>query len=220
MKPKTNNLKNLILTVAAALGVTASAFAQDPMKAPPNPATPTGQGLLGGTYAGIAWNYYKLEDGPPSAARGATAYFNQALANAIDLGVGYDWLRTRSAGYSSTEQKLNLALTSYAPTEWGKTFLTLGGDYAWRNSGLTGRHGSWGLGAETGVEVQASPVWFVTPFVGWDRETSFNRNDLRYGLRTTWRVTRRVSVTGTAQWLDVKREVDRAGYSLGMNYHF
>jgi opacity protein-like surface antigen len=219
MNQKTNNLKNLILAAAVSLGFAASAFAQDPLKSPPNPNARTGEGLLGGTYTGIAWNYYKLNDGPPSVARGLSAYFNQALADNIDLGVNYDRLRARSAGFSTTEQKLGLSMTSFLKADWGKPFLTAGLDHAWRNSGL-GKHGSWGLGAETGVEFQANALWAVTPFVGWDRETSFNRNDLRYGVRSTVRLTRAWSVTGTAQWLDVKREVDRAGYSVGVNYHF
>lgn len=219
MNQKTKNLKTFILTAAATLGVAASAFAQDPMKSPPNPAAPTAQGLLGSTYAGLAWNYYKLNDGPPSVARGATAYFNQSLADNLDLGVGYDWMRTRAAGFSTTEQKLGLSMTSFVKTDWGKPFLTAGLDHAWRNSGL-GKHGSWGLGAETGVEFQATPVWSVAPFVGWDRETSFNRNDLRYGVRTNYRITKEWSVTAAAQWLDVKREVDRAAFSLGVNFHF
>jgi hypothetical protein len=220
MKQNTKNLKTLILAAAASLGVAATALAQDPLKAPPNPNAAAGLGLLGSTYAGLAWNYYQLKDGPPSVARGATGYFSQALADNLDLGVTYDWMRTRSAAFSTTEQKLGLSMTHYLKTDWGKPYLTAEVDHAWRNSGLGGKNGSWGLGAEAGVEFQASPMWFVTPFVGWDRETGFNRNDLRYGARTTVRFTRQWSVTATAQWLDVKRDVDRAGYSLGVNYHF
>ncbi len=220
MNQKTKNLKNLILVAAASLGLAASALAQDPMKAPPNPAAPAPQGLLGSTYAGLAWNYYKLNDGPPSVARGYSAYLNQALAENLDLGAGYDWMRARAAGFSATEQKLNLSLTSYAKTDGGKAFLTGGVDHAWRRGDVTGSHDSWGLGAETGYEYQAAPTWVITPFIGWDRETGFNRNDTRYGVRTAVRLNRSWSVTGTAQWIDMKREVDRAGYSVGMNFHF
>ena len=66
MKQNTKNLKNLILAAAASLGLAASALAQDPLKAPANPGDPMQLSLLGSTYSGLAWNYYKLDDGPPS----------------------------------------------------------------------------------------------------------------------------------------------------------
>jgi hypothetical protein len=220
MKQKIKSPKTIMLAATVTFGFAASAFAQDPAKAPPNPGAPVALGLLGGNYAGVAWNYYKLNDGPPAVARGATAFFNQSLDSNLDLGVDYDWQRARAAGFSTTEQKLGLSLTGYSKQDWGKPFVTAGVDHAWRRGEVTGRHGSWGLAAESGVEFQAAAAWVVSPFVGWDRETGFNRSDLRYGARTTYRFTREWSATATAQWMDFKRGVDRAGYSLGVNYHF
>ncbi len=220
MKQNTKNLKNLLLAATAAFGFAAAAHAQDPSKAPPNPGAPTALGLLGSTYAGVALNYFSLHNGPPSVARGATAYFSQSLDSNLDLGVTYDWVRAHAAGYSATRQDLGLSLTGYSRQSWGKPFVTFGLDHAWRHGDVTGRHGSWGLGAETGVEFQAAPAWVISPFVGWDRETGFNQSDLRYGVRTTYHITREWSVTATAQWMDYKRLVDRTGYSLGVNYHF
>lgn len=220
MNQKTKIAKNLILAAIATLGLSASAFAQDPMKAPPNPAAPTASGLLGSTYAGVAWNSYRLNDGPPSAGHGATAYFNQSLADDLDFSVSYDWMRAHSAVLSTTEQKLDWSVTGYTKQDWGKPFVTVGIAHAWRNGDVTGRHGSWGFGADMGIEFQAAPALAITPFVGWDRETSFSRNATRYGLRTTYRVSREWSVTATAQYLEVKRMANRAEYSLGLNYHF
>ena len=220
MKQNTKNLKNLLFAAAASLGLTAFAVAQDPMKAPPNPAEPTNYGLLGSTYAGVAWNYYRLSDGPPSAARGLTADFNQPLADDLDFGVGYDWLRTRAAGFSTSEEKLDLSTTTYARTDWGKPFLTAGVDHAWRDGDFAGRSGSWGLEAETGIEFQAAPALAVGPLAGWERETGFNRNILHYGARTTYRMSREWSATTALQWLDEKRDTDRAEFTLGVNRHF
>lgn len=220
MNQKTNHLKTLTLLATASLGFATSALAQDPMKAPLNPAAPVPQGLLGSTYAGVAWNYYDLRDGPPSVGRGATAYFNEALADNLDLGVGYDWARTTAAAFSTAEQKLDLSLTGYSKQTWGKPFVTFGIDHAWRHGNVVGRHGSWGMAAETGVEFQVAPALVVSPFIGWDRETSFSRNDMRYGVRTTYRVSREWSVTGTAQLVDLQHTADYTKFSVGVNYHF
>jgi hypothetical protein len=138
----------------------------------------------------------------------------------LDFGVSYDWMRAHSAQASTTEQELAWSVTSYAQTAWGKPFVTVEVDHAWRNGAVTGRHNSWGLGTETGIEFQAARALAVTPFVGWDREASFSRNDLRYGIRTTYRLSREWGVTATPQYLDVKHMSDRTELSLGMNYHF
>ena len=220
MKQNTKNLKTLILATAAALGLAATAFAQDPLKAPANPGDPVQQSLLGSTYSGVAWNYYKLDDGPPSVARGVSAYFNQRLGDNLDLGVDYEWLRARASDYSASHQQLGLSVASFSKQSWGKPYASTGLNYAWRHGSVSGRRGSLGLGAETGVEFQAASAWTIAPFVGWDRQTGFNQNDLRYGARTTVFFTNRWSATATAQKMDYKRLVDRIGYSVGLNYHF
>src|SRR4051812_17925008 len=124
MKQNTKNLKTLILATATSLGLAATAFAQDPLKAPGNPGDPLQQSLLGSTYSGVAWNYYQLDDGPPSVARGASAYFNQRLRDSLDLGVDYEWVRARASDYSASRQQIGLSLANYAKQSWGKPYAT------------------------------------------------------------------------------------------------
>lgn len=221
MKQKTKPLKNLMLAAAASLGFAATAFAQDPAKAPPNPAAPAmPTGLLGSSYAGVTWHYLDLHGGPPGVAHGASADVNVALAPRLDLGVGYDWLRARAGGVSSYEDKLDLSLTGYLRQGWGTPYFKAGTGYAWRHGTFAGRRGSWGVAAEAGAEFAVAPAFAVAPFVAWDRETGFNRNQLHYGARASWRVTREWSVTAAARYIDATRAVDRGVYSLGVNYHF
>ena len=220
MKLTTKSFSTFLFATLASLGLVASALAQNPLKAPPAPGAANITGLLGSTYAGAAWNYYWLNDGPPSVAHGMTAYFNQALSDDLDLGVIYERTRTKGAGLSATEQKVALAATSYAKATWGKTFFSASIDRAWRRGDVIGRKGSWGIGAEGGIEAQVAQNFVLTPFIGWDRETGFNRNAARLGARATLHICRELSLTGQAQWLNYRRAADRAEYSVGMNYHF
>jgi opacity protein-like surface antigen len=219
---KKTNLKLLVATLAATFALAASAGAQSANVAVPVPtATPAGgQGLLGSGYSGLAGDYFKLRSGPASAARGFTLYYNQPLADGIDLTLDYDWARARASGFKTTEQKIDAIFTSFLKESWGKPYFSAGVDWDHRRGNFAITGNSIGLLAGTGVEFQVAPAFVLTPFVNFVRETHFNQNELDYGVKATYRLEQNWSVTAKAQYDDIRRSADRMEYSVGLNYHF
>ena len=81
-------LKNLVLTAAAALGLTAFARADVPLdKEPLQSTTAVGQGLLGQQYANLTYTYIDL-DGTSTHADDYTFALNQPLNTGLDAILG------------------------------------------------------------------------------------------------------------------------------------
>ena len=204
------------------LGCAAAVRAQDPMKAPPNPAADasSGYGLLGSNYAGLAFDYYALHQGAPSVAHGFSFTDRTVMGDRVDTTFDYDWLRTRSAGGTSLRNRVAAGLSSYAVTDWGKPFVESSLGWRWDKTGGPAKS-SLLYRAATGFEFKLAPRFALAPYVAFDRATRFNQNETGYGLRANYRLTSDWNLAFRTEYQDVSHtSADRTLVSLGANYHF
>ena len=223
MNQKTNSLK-LLLLAAVSLGCAAAVRAQDPMKAPPNPANDatSGYGLLGSTYAGASVDYYALNQGAPSVAHGFSFTDRTVVGDRVDTTLDYDWLRTRSAAGTALRNRVSVGVggSTYAVTDWGKPFVEANLGWRWDKMGGPAQS-SFLYRAATGFEFKVAPGLAFAPYVAFDRATRFNQNETGYGLRANFRVNRDWDLAFRSEYQDVSHtSADRTLISLGANYHF
>lgn len=220
MNQKTNSLK-LLLLAAVTFGCTA-VRAQDPLKAPPNPAADatSGYGLLGSNYAGLAFDYYRLNQGAPGVAHGFSFTDRTVVGDRVDTTLDYDWLRARSAGGTFQRNRVMTGLSSYAVTDWGKPFVEGSLGWRWDKSGGPAQS-AFLYRAATGVEFKLAPRFAFAPYVAFDRAPRFNQNETGYGVRANFRMTRDWNLALRSEYQDVSRtSADRTLFSVGADYHF
>lgn len=219
MKQKIST-KSLLIAAAVTLGFVTFASAQSANVSPPNPAAPAGQGLLGQTYTGLTFDYLMLKNGPPSAARGFTFTYNQALNDGFDATLDYQRLRSKAAGVSYTHQEVGADLTAFTTcASWGKPFLTAGVGEEWQRGGGFSDH-SFTYKFGGGVEFQPAPAIALSPYVNFVRATHFNQNEGEYGVRASYRMTNSVSLLAKVQYNDISHAPNSTQLSVGVNYHF
>jgi hypothetical protein len=221
MKQNTN-IKTLIFAAAVSLGAVSVAPAQSaPAMAPapsPAPTEPLG-GLLGSRYTEIGYNYIDLTGPGPKDANGFAVAFNQPLRSNLDLTLDYDWARTHYAGDHFTQQDAEIGATAYSSLTWGRPFALAAVGWEWgRGGGISDDSFRYKLGVGTEIPV-ARPV-VITPFVNFVRETGFNDNEVDFGVKAAYRVTKDWSVTARVQYDAVSHAKDAAEYMLGVAYHF
>jgi len=217
---QTSKLKYLILAAAASLGLAIAAAAQsaDTVVTAPAPVE-AGPGLLGSGYTSVTFRYTDLDNGPPSARRGVELAFNQPLQAGLDFKLGYDWSRASADPIRLTFQDLNAGVAAYTKLEWGKPFVQALGGWEWRRGGGTA-DSSFAYTLGTGVEFQVAPAVVLTPYVNFVRATGFNRSELDYGVKATYRVNRQWSVSAGYEYDAVRHTKDQNVYTLGVNYHY
>jgi hypothetical protein len=205
------NLKTLVLTAAASLGLVVSAAAQN-LPA----AASAGGGLLGQNYVGTEFTYVHYDQGRPKLARDYGLAFNQALTTGLDLGVSDDYLRATQAGVSFRDNTASLDLTGYLDQGWGKPFLTGSGGWTWVNHGSAKNH-SYVYAFTTGVEIPVGSSVAVAPFVSYSAAPKIaSVHGWDYGVKTNYRMSKEWSTSFT---ISINDEKDM-GYAIGVNYHF
>jgi opacity protein-like surface antigen len=217
MKQKTK-LGLTLLAGALALGLAAPAFAQD---ATTGPGSTDGHswGLLGSSYTGAALTYDHVSSSSPSEWRGFAVDYNQPLAAGFDFNLNYNWQRADNYLVRLTQQDLLGGVTAFAPLSWGKPYAQALAGWEWQDgAGHQDNSFVYVLGA--GVEFQATSAWVVTPYVNFERATSFDRSEINPGVKTAYRFTRQWSVTASLEYEAVHHAKDGVGYTIGVNYHY
>ena len=217
MNQKTK-LVSLISAAAASLGLALSASAQTATAEVPA-SFGNGAALLGSGYTSVAYRYTDLDNGPPSALRGAVLTFNQPLQAGLDFTLSYDWARASADPIRLTNQDLNAGVTAFSKLEWGKPYVQALAGWEWRRgAGFTGNSFAYTLG--TGMEFQAASELALTPYINFVRATHFSQNEVDYGVKATYRITRQWGVTAGYEYDAVQHAKDRNVYTLGVNYHY
>ena len=219
MKQKTK-LTFIISAAAVSLGLALTATAQtaDVNAAAPAP-TEAGWGLLGTGYTSATFRYTDLDNGPPSAQRGAGIEFNQALQPGLDFNLGYDWARASAGSLRFTSQDLNAGVTAFTKLDWGKPFVQALAGWEWRRGGGAS-DSSFAYTLGTGVEFQVARQFAVTPYINFVRATGFNRSEGDFGVKGTYRFTRQWGLTAGVQYEAISHAKDATQYTLGVNYHY
>ena len=180
MNQKTK-LVSLISAAAASLGLALSASAQT---ADAPASFGNGAALLGSGYTSVAYRYTDLDNGSPSALRGAILTFNQPLQAGLDFTLSYDWARASADPIRLTNQDLNAGVTAFSKLEWGKPFVQALAGWEWRRgAGVSDSSFAYTLG--TGVEFQVAQPFLLTPYVNFVRATGFNRSEFDLGVKGT-----------------------------------
>jgi opacity protein-like surface antigen len=216
MKQKTK-LGFFLLAAATALGLAAPAFAQDAGMA----TVPQSQnwGQLGSGYSGAAFTYDHRESSTPSEWRGFALDFNQPLQAGLDFNFAYNWQQADNYYVRLREQDLVGGVTAFAPLAWGKPYAQALAGWAWRTGEVVGND-SFVYTLGVGVEFQVAPAWVLTPYVDFNRATSFERSEFDYGVKTSYRLTRAWSLTAGIQYEAVQHAKDGVGYTIGLDYHY
>jgi len=209
-----------ILAVAAALGLAVSASAQstDATTTASAPTT-TGFGQLGSAYSGVAYTYDHVESSSPSEWRGFALDYNRPLSAGLDFNLGYDWRQGQNYVLRLTQQNLDAGLTAFTALDWGKPYLQALAGWEWQEGYGPGAD-SFAYSVGTGVEFQVAQPFVLTPFVNFLRATKFDQNEVDYGVKTAYRLTREWDLAASVQRDAVRDANDRMGYSLGVDYHF
>ena len=218
MKQNTTKLGFSILAAAFALGLAAPAFAQEDvgMRTYPEPQP---WGLLGAGYGGAAFTYDHVSSSSPSEWRGFALDYNLPLQAGLDFNLLYDWQRAENYLGRLTQQDAQAGVTAFAPLSWGKPFVQGLAGWGWRK-GDANRDDSFKYTLGTGVEFHVASSWVLTPYVNFQRATSFNRSEFDYGVKTAYRLNRQWSLDAGVQYEAVMHAKDGVGYTLGVNYHY
>ncbi|MBI3884408.1 MAG: hypothetical protein HY302_01565 [Opitutae bacterium] len=213
-------IKSLLLTAAVSLGLTAGAFAQNTGTQVPNPASAElSGGQLGAAYAGLSLDYTKLQDGPPSAARGFTFTVNQPLNTGFDAKFSFDYAKASAFGVNANQKDLFGSLVAFTSNSWGRSYVEAGAGWSWFKAGSFSED-SFAFLVGTGVEFQAAPALTVTPYLNFVRQTGFNSNEYDLGVKASYRITKEWDLTAKVQHNFVRRDTDATLFSLGANYRY
>jgi hypothetical protein len=209
-------LKSFLLAGVASLGLAASARA-DSTTDPAPAVSAVSSGLLGQTYAGLAYSYVHLDTGPVSADRYSFEY-NQPINAGFDAVFNYD--RTQDgliAGDRGYGQSFDAALRAFSTAySWGKPYVEGGIGYErTKFSGLRDDSFAWIAGA--GIEFQATTALSITPYIRYTRTDGLpDHNTADYGVKANYWLTKQWAVTGGLS-LDDSRNLS---YKVGVNVHF
>lgn len=220
MKQNTT-LKSFILAAALTLGGSAAALAQASDVAVPNPADANKSGLIGSRYTLVEYQYANLTGWGADETHGFAVSYNQPLNQNFDVSLNYDWARAEIGRFHGIEQQAEVALTAYTTLEWGRPYATVGAGWVWDRVNPGSLHDdSFAYRVGVGMEFLPAPKFAVTPFVNFERATSYNSNEIEMGAKVSYELTKSWSLDARAQWVDVRDESDYSEYAIGASYRF
>jgi hypothetical protein len=207
-----------LLIAAAALGLTAAAYAQNTGASVPTPAPDTGRGLLGQTYVSLGYGYTDLT-GTKVNLQGLNFQYNQPLNTGFDLKLGYTSVRTSQfdGTLRNIQNSFDASAVAFVPqTNWGRPYFEVGAGWIWtKDAGV--KDNSFLYHLETGVEYQLTSALSLTPYVAYvDAPSITVNNHWNYGVKTNYWVTDQWGV-GAGIGRDNKRDMT---YSAGVNFRF
>lgn len=209
--------RTLLSATLAAFGLAVAASAQSTGAGPSAPLAETGKGLLGQTYAGVAYGYTDLSHSSVNL-QGLSFTYNQPVNRGFDLSLDMsDAWSSSYAGTRTRQQSLGGAATAFVPDQaWGRPFFSVGAGWFWtKTAGVSDNSFLYDLA--TGVEFQATRELSLTPFVSYTEATSLHvNNKWGYGVKANYWVNDQWGVTG-ALGRDNKSNMN---YSVGVNLRF
>lgn len=220
MKQNTT-LKSFILAAALTLGGVSSALAQSADLAVPNPAEINKSGLIGSRYTQVEYNYANYRGWGADDAHGFAVSYNQPLNQNFDVALNYDWARADFAGLHVIEQQAEVALTAYTTLEWGRPYATVGAGWVWdRANPGSFNDDSFAYRVGVGMEFLPAPKFAVTPFVNFQRATSYDSDEVELGAKVSYELMQSWSLDARAQWVEARHSSDYAEYAIGASYRF
>lgn len=211
---KTSQLKLLIISGAALLGLATAASAQNSSVAVPRPVG-TNVGLLGGNYAGAEFGYTHQVSGGPKVLRDYGFVYNARLSEGLDFNFNYDDLTGSAKDMTAKEQLALVGLTGYRALGWGRAFLQGNVGWAWDKLGRAHDNG-FAYAAKTGIEFQLAPQLVLTPYVSYEDAPKVHAQTWNYGVQSNYRFTKEWSGS-----LGAKMDgAHNLRYAAGVNYHF
>ena len=213
-------LKSFILAAAVSLGLATGAFAQNASATASAPAKDERSGgQLGAAFAGVSLDYLRLDDGPPSAARGFTFTVNQPLNAGFDAKFDYDYAKASAFGVSAHQETALASLVAFETSNWGRSYVQVGAGYAWiRGGGVSDNSFEFLVGV--GAEFQAARALTLTPYLNFVRQTGANESRYDLGMKATYRLTKEWDLTAKVQQDFVRHSSDATVFSLGVAYRY
>ena len=210
-------IRTLLLTTAAVLGLTATAWAQTAGASIPAPAPDTGKGLLGQTYVGVGYGYTDLNNSSVNY-QGLSFSYNQPLNTGFDLNldIGNAW-SSKFSGTRNRQQSFEAAAVAFIPDRaWGRPFFSVGAGWFWtKTAGVSDN--SFLYSFDTGVEFQATRELSITPFVSYTEATSLHvNNKWGYGVKAHYWMTDQWGVVGALG----RDNTSNMTYSTGVTFRF
>ena len=210
-------IRTLLLATVAALGLTVAASAQSTGAGPSAPVAETGKGLLGQTYAGVAYGYTDLNNTSVSL-QGLSFTYNQPVNKGFDvsLDLGDAW-SSKFAGTRTRQQTFGGSAIAFMPDQaWGRPFFSIGAGWFWtKTAGVSDN--SFLYDFETGVEFQATRELSLTPFVNYTETTSLHvNNKWSYGVKANYWVNDQWGVVGGLG----RDNIANMSYSAGVVFRF
>jgi hypothetical protein len=211
------NVKILVLTAALALGLGATARADDSMPAEkPAPVTEN-LSLLGQTYATLSYSYINLDE-TSVHGDGYTFEVNQPLAFGLDGILSYEYAQSSLvAGSRVRTNVLGAALRAFSTSyNWGKPYVEAGGGYAWaRYAGTKDNSFIWHVAA--GAEFQVMPQATVSPYVRYeDAPDLVGDNTWNFGVKGSYWIDSSWAVTAGIE----RDDEQNTAFTVGTNFRF
>lgn len=213
-----NNLKNILITAAVALGLAGMARADVPLEPEPA-ATTVGQGLLGQQTAMLTYHYTNLDNAPVNA-QGLNFGVNLPLSTGFDAVFNYDYDQADLfAGHRVTAQTVSADLRAFTALSWGKPYVEAGLGQLWVRDTPVGKDKSIVWRAAIGAEFQFAPTFTVTPYVQY-----VDAPDLGFSSDGTWNYGVKANYWVESQWAitaGLERNDDKdVKYTIGTNFRF
>lgn len=212
-------LKSFLLAATCALGLAASAQADDSVIAAAQPAPVTANlSLLGLTHGTLTYSRINLDDTSVDADRYAFE-INQALADGFDALVSYDYLRTGDfAGAHVSQHTLMAALRAFSTSyNWGRPYVEAGIGHVWsRFAGARDNSLLWQVGA--GAEFQVAPRATVTPYVKYVDRPDLEGTDgnWNFGVKGSYWIDSRWAVTAGIE----RDDEQNTAFTVGTNFRY
>jgi hypothetical protein len=210
-------IRTLLLTIAAVLGLTASAWAQTTGASTPAPSAEIGKGLLGQTYVGVGYGYTDLNNSSVNL-QGLSFDYNQPLNKGFDFNLGFgDAWSSKISGSRTRQQSFEASAVAFMPDlAWGRPFFSVGAGWFWtKTAGISDN--SFLYSFDTGVEFQATKELSITPFVSYTDATSLHvNNKWGYGVKANYWFTDQWGLAASLS----RDNKSNMSYGAGVNFRF
>lgn len=211
---KQTSLKTLILAAAASLGLATVALAGGT----PEAAVPGGD-LLGRNYAAATFDYYDLDGGAPSVARGYTFEANIPVRAQVDFKLTHEFAQAEAFGLKVRNNTLFASGVVYAAANsFGKPYAEAGAGWSWLSGAA--HDDSFAFRVGVGSEFAVAPSITLTPFVNFQRATEWNASEVHPGIKASYRMGDSWGLTAKAEYIAARHDSDAKEYSVGVSYRF
>jgi len=172
-------------------------------------------GLLGESYAGLTYDWIKL-DSLPVDASGFTFEANHPLKEDFDLNFQYSYWRTESiAGFRATVQFGGLGVRFHSAKGSARPYFGAAAGWANAKAG-TFSDSAFAWQAEAGVEFQAGDNFTITPTVNYQDASDIFDGTTNYGVKANYWFNDKFGLRAGI----MADDDSNVTYSIGFNVHF